>query len=255
MNKFAAVSILLVGLAAGLAVAAPSANVGGLNMEEAAEFQEISEAISPPSDESEAAFLQGSDKVFTGYCKDSREIVYEYLSSKNREAISALFATFFGSIAEVTEAIAATANKQGEQAADTIKEGDQSTQNEDERVGLIGTVKGAVTNYSKAVLEAGAKEIAARIAVLQKVFTTENFKELANDICTSITSDLNNKLRKNFTAYKNDVKDGLDKEQEMAVAQASYDKIQCLTVGRLRKVVGACNVYQTAGQTLYNMMG
>lgn len=261
MNKFAILSILVVGLVAG-------ASAASIDLEDSKQFQELSEFKIKPDDSGEVAFLAPEHRIFEDYCRRSRDLVYTYIQDQNKQMVANIFATFFGSINEVTEQLQEIQKSEAERAADAIKEGkieplNKETMTEEEikehiekSAGLLRTVGGALANYAKALGQAAIKELMTRLTLLQKTFNIENFREVLQQTCTRVQLEMHTEVQKMFRKYKAEMKaDELTPEQSKAMSEATYEKVGCLTTGRARKVANVCSVFNTAGPLVFTMMG
>lgn len=259
MNKSTILAVAVLGLVAFVS-ASPVPGESDID-------SEISELKIKPTDDGEVKYLAPEHQIFTSFCKDSRDETYTFFADLNKEVLSNMFAIFFGSISDVTEQLKAVQDVEAEKAVEAIKTGvdplpegqvtkEQAAAHVEKSVGLLARIGGALSSYAKALGDAAMKELLVRLTLLKSTVSMENFKDVVTQFCGKIQLELVPRLQKMFKDNKADIKkDEPSKETASMLANAAFEKVGCLTTGRVRKAVNVCTVFNTAGPIVYSMMG
>lgn len=273
MNKLNVVVLLasLLGCVALVAAAPPP-------VLEASEEEQISLAAFP-NDDLETAYLSEENRIFSDFCKNSRDEIKVFLREMANGAAANVFDVVFTSFSDIGQDLVAAqkaAVQEGTQAIrsrgapenaiesesdgaaiESESDGAAPTAPAEEPMTLIQTVSLAAKQVMQTVIESIKEDTFARLKLLKEQFTSEALKDTLRTTCNTISFDLQNRLESKLSATKGEMRQSASKNQALlqTIQRANIDNIGCLSAGRVSKVAKFCNILNTVGPSLYSLVG
>lgn len=186
-------------------------------------------AFLKPGTEAEIAGLKPEYKGFEDFCLDTRQKVYDYLNKKASHGVTFLFDTFHEGMTESAAAI-------GAKASEAVEEGTEKINNN------AVMISEALMNIANAILDQGKKEARDIIADAANGLKPENFVTRIEDTCEGVKKFVRDNVSKSFTSAQKALARSAAPEDRKVIMDAKFGNLGCLTVGRLNKVSGGCEL-------------
>lgn len=271
MNKFIVAAILIV--VAGTAITSASPSVAGL-LRQPADDETIDqlvdemEASSAPNGEAESVDPNAKKEhlFFKDYCTQSTDMLKAFLKQKVGGATASIYGVIFNSINEIgSEVLQAQAQATQEgtslldgsnpEAAAASSDGEGSSA---EELSYIGKVKNAVGLVASKMYSTSKDLIMQRMAALKENYSPAVIKATIEDVCVSISGDLQRKLESKLAETKTQLKKELGKsEPEMLtfIQKAKMSDVGCTLTSRVSKVSKACDMFKLVGPSIASAFG
>lgn len=271
MNKLFAITLLSL-------IALASATVAPLEESpiDAAEFDEESQAAFP-SDDVETASLNEDTKIFSDFCISSRDEIQSYIKSSIDGGVSNVFTAVMTDVNEIGKDILNAEKSAVEAGAAIIKDEVVPTTEEQQpaakiesevnenlnRVQALSRLEKlgvAIRGVLSAVVQTASSRFGERVAMLKSMMNADVAKGALESACGAVVGDLARNMETNFNKFKTEVRASASKSSNPkniydVINKAKMDNVGCVTLGRLTKLVGFCNIMKMIGPTVFPLLG
>lgn len=231
-----------------------------------------------PADNAETSKIKPEFKPFEGFCLDSRDEARAYLMEGINANAAKLFNLFFNSISEITQEMLDAQRQETARSVANIKAGiappttttttdatvavsdeyDVEAAKSDEPLPEPGTTS-IIGRYFKGVMvtalnaaTTGAKQ---RIEALKLAFKGENVRQVVEDTCRDLSSNLELRLESRFADYKSSIdQSAYQMETVRLLERARPNELGCITAGRVYALTKVCRVMSLVGNTIWPML-
>lgn len=218
---------------------------------------EMSQLSILPDDDAEVAGLTPDTQVFSDFCIESRDEVKNFVKGLANGAASSVYGYLFSSTNDAGAAVLDAEKESVASGANSIENAPQDPASAQEQARtLLGLVANAVGVVRDAIVRTAKTHVQERIEYLKSLANPDTLREMVGDVCHSLTLDLRRKLDSKLTQTKNALKKSAAASPQIAeaVGKVRLENVGCVTVGRVAKVVKACDALRFADQALTQFM-
>lgn len=221
--------------------------------------------------EQETANLLGHEKLFSGFCMESREYVLNSIRTTLNSKTSNIFTTLFNAGNDLAEEVLNVEKKavtdlssqlsnpsqqiegpvSEDQIAKLIEQGRKQIQNSGAIRGIIPALK----STTQAILNAASSNVMVQLAKVRSALNPSLFISGLHESC-DLLAQYEAELQREFLEAKEKIQESNpDEETQQFLSSVGLNKLRCATSSKVVRLNGFCELIKTGHQAFGKMLG